>query len=46
MIGLLGECTGSNSVGRTRKRLIDTMKDCLIKKKRFGCQASKENGEG
>ena len=25
----MGECTGSCSVGRTRKRLIDTVKECL-----------------
>ena len=29
------ECGGSHSVGRPRKRWIDTVKDCL---KRFGCQ--------
>ena len=39
----VGECAGSRSVGRPRKRLTDTVKDCL-KKERFGCQASKENG--
>ena len=33
---------GSRSLGRLQKKWIDTMKDCL--KKRFGCQASKENG--
>ena len=33
-----GECAGSRSVGRPRKRWIDTVKDC------FGCHASKENG--
>ena len=27
-----GECAGSHSVGRPRKRWIDTMKDCLKKK--------------
>ena len=37
----VGECTGSRSVGRPRKRWIDTVKGCL---ERFGCQASKENG--
>ena len=42
----VGECAGSRSVGRPRKRWTDAVKDCLIKKKRFGCQASKENGEG
>ena len=42
----VGECAGSRSVGkrsRRRKRWIDTVKNCL-KKKGFGCQASKENG--
>ena len=38
----VGECSGSRSVGRQRKRWIDTVKDCL--KTRFGCQANKENG--
>ena len=38
------ECAGSHSVGRPRKRWIDTVKDCF--RKRFGCQASKENGPG
>ena len=33
------EYAGSRSVGRPRKRWID-------KEKRFGCQASKENGPG
>ena len=46
MIGLLRgfmwECAGSRLVGCLWKRWIDTVKDCL--KKRFGCQASKENG--
>ena len=38
-------CTGSCSMGRLWRRWIDTVKDCLKnKKKRFGCQASKENG--
>ena len=36
------ECAVSHSVGRPRKRCIDTMNECL-KKKRFGCQPSKEN---
>ena len=36
------ECAGSRSVGRLRKKWIDTVKECL--KKRFGCQARKENG--
>ena len=40
----VGVCAGSCSLGRLRKRWIDTMKDCL--KKRFGCQASKENCAG
>ena len=39
----VGECAGSRSVGRVRKRWIDTVKDCLRKKK-FIYQASKENG--
>ena len=29
MIGLLGECAGSRSLGRLRKRWIDTVKDFL-----------------
>ena len=29
----VGECAGSRSVGRPRKRWIDTVKDCLRKKK-------------
>ena len=32
----VGECAGSRSVGRPRKRRIDTVKECL-KKKRVGC---------
>ena len=28
----VGECAGSRSVGRPRKRWIDTMKDCLKKR--------------
>ena len=28
----VGECAGSCSVGRSRKRWIDTMKDCLKKR--------------
>ena len=28
----VGECVGSPSVGRPRKRWIDTMKDCLKKR--------------
>ena len=28
----VGECTGSQSVGRPWKRWIDTVKDCLRKK--------------
>ena len=39
----VGECAGSRSVGRPRKKWTDTIKDCLTKKKRFGCQASREN---
>ena len=39
------KCPGSRSVGRSKKRWIDTVKECL-RKKRFECQASKENGPG
>ena len=39
------ECAASYSAGRSQKRWIDTVKDCL-RKKRFGRQASKENGAG
>ena len=39
---MLGECAGIHSVGRSWKRWTDTMKDCL-RKKRFGCEASKKN---
>ena len=39
----VGEGVGSRSVGRPRKRWIDTV-ECS--KKRFGCQTSKENGAG
>ena len=39
-----GEFAGSCSMGRPRKKWIDSVKD--FKKKRFGCQASKENGAG
>ena len=42
---LAGECVGNCSVGRPQKRWTDTMEECL-RKKRFGCQASKENGPG
>ena len=35
------EYAGSRSVGRPRKRWIDT--EGLFKEKRLGCQASKEN---
>ena len=28
----LGECVGSHSVGRSRKRWTDTMKDCFRKR--------------
>ena len=31
---------------RMERDKIHTVMDCLIKKKRFGCQASKENGGG
>ena len=40
----IGEFAASRSVGRARKRWIDTVKDCLRKK--FGSQASKESGTG
>ena len=40
----VGECAGSRSVSRPRKRWINTVKDCL--RKSFVCQASKENGAG
>ena len=40
----VGECVGSHSVGRPWKRWSDTVKRCL--NKRFGYQASKENGAG
>ena len=39
----VGECAGSRSVGRPRKRWIDSMGECL-KRERFGCQVRKENG--
>ena len=38
----VGDCAGSRLIDRLQKRWIDTVKDCL-KKKRFGCQANKEN---
>ena len=43
----VGECAGSRSVGRPRKKWIDIVKG-LFKEKRFGCQSSKskENGAG
>ena len=41
----VGECAGSRSVGRPRKRWIDTVKECL-KEKRVGCQASMKNNPG
>ena len=40
-----GDCAGSRSVGRPGKRWTDTVKYCF-NEKRFGCQASKENGAG
>ena len=39
----VGEFAGSSSVGKQRKRWTDTVKECL-RKKRFGCQASRETG--
>ena len=41
----VGECAGSRSVRRLRKRWIDSVKECF-KEKRFGYQTSKENGPG
>ena len=41
-IRLPKECTGSRSVGRPRKRWIEG----VFKEKRFGFQASRENGSG
>ena len=38
-------CAGNRSVGSLWKIWIETVKDCL-RKKRFGCEASKENGAG
>ena len=40
----VGECGGSHSFGRTRKKWIHTVKQFM--KKRFRCQARKENGAG
>ena len=34
------ECAGIRSVGRPRKRWINTVKDILIKKSIFGCEAA------
>ena len=42
----VGECAYSCSVSKPRKRWNDTVKECLIKEKSFGCQARKENGPG
>ena len=42
----VGDCAGNHSEGRQPKRWINTVKECLIKEKGFGCQASKENGGG
>ena len=38
----VGEFADSRSVGRPRKRWLDTVKE--FEETRFGCQASKENG--
>ena len=38
----VGECASSCSVGRPKKRWIDTVK--VFKEKKFGCQTSKDNG--
>ena len=40
----VGVCAASRRVGRPRKRLIDTVKECL--RESFGCQTSKENVPG
>ena len=37
----VGECAGSRSVGRPRKRWIDTVKDCLKKRRLDVRQARK-----
>ena len=42
----VGKCADSRSVGRQRKRWIDTVEDHIYLRKRFGCQASKENSAG
>ena len=39
----VGEGAGSRSVGRSRKRWINTVGERLKKRERFGCQASNEN---
>ena len=39
----VGECAGSRSVVRPRKKLIDTMKECIRK---TGLDVMKENGPG
>ena len=41
----VGEIAGNRSEGRPWKRWITTVKDCF-KKKKFGFEASKENGAG
>ena len=48
----LGECVGSRSVGRPRKRWIDAVKDCLKKigldvrqARRVACMAGVREGE-
>ena len=47
-IGLLrvyvGECAGSHSVGRLRRRWIDTLKDCL-RKRGLDVRQAKRMGE-
>ena len=40
----VGECAGNRSVGRPRRDGLDWIG--VFKEKRFGCQASKENGPG
>ena len=38
----VGEKADCRSVGRPQKSWIDIVKDCLNKRKMFGCQANKE----
>ena len=41
-----GKCAGSCSVGRPRKRWIDTVKECLKKRGLDVCQWRMEQGRG